>query len=233
MQALLVTHDDIERSVLTLVLQRIGLTSRPVSQAEPALSSWPEHPADLIVLAAELPLGQEQAIVLKFRGVAAVPIVAVVDSLREQLHIALLEAGADLVVQRPYSSRLLMHQISALMRRAGGIPTFSLPSLTIADLSLDPGRRLVRLRGRSARRLTQLEFRMLYTLMVNQGQVMPADLLVEQVWGYSGEGNRDLVRGLINRLRSKVEPIPKEPRYILTIPGAGYTFGPESDLEEQ
>ncbi len=51
---------------------------------------------------------------------------------------------------------------------------------------------------------------------------------MELVWGYTGDGERDLVRGLIRRLRIKVEPDPRHPRYILTIPGVGYTFSPES-----
>jgi len=50
---------------------------------------------------------------------------------------------------------------------------------------------------------------------------------VEHVWGYSGEGNRELVRGLVQRLRSKVEPEPRNPLYILTEPGVGYFFNKE------
>jgi DNA-binding response OmpR family regulator len=60
--------------------------------------------------------------------------------------------------------------------------------------------------------------------MTNIGQIIPTGQIVEHVWGYSGEGNRDLVRGLVQRLRSKVEPEPRKPRYILTEPGIGYYF---------
>jgi DNA-binding response OmpR family regulator len=72
--------------------------------------------------------------------------------------------------------------------------------------------------------LTQLEFRLLYALMTHAGQIMPAENIVEHVWGYSGEGNRGLVRGLVQRLRAKVEPDPRNPEYILTEPGVGYRF---------
>jgi len=64
--------------------------------------------------------------------------------------------------------------------------------------------------------------------MIHKEQVLPTEVLVEQVWGFTGNGERDLVRGLIRRLRIKVEPDPRHPRYILTIPGVGYTFSPES-----
>jgi DNA-binding response OmpR family regulator len=58
--------------------------------------------------------------------------------------------------------------------------------------------------------------------MMHQGQTLPTEVIVERVWGYTGEGNMDLVRGLISRLRAKVEEDAKNPRYILTIPGVGY-----------
>jgi DNA-binding response OmpR family regulator len=74
-----------------------------------------------------------------------------------------------------------------------------------------------------------LEFRLLYTLMVNRGQVLSPDSIVEHVWGYTGQGDRDLVRGLIRRLRKKIEPIPSEPRYVLTVPGLGYSVNQEPD----
>ena len=48
--------------------------------------------------------------------------------------------------------------------------------------------------------------------------------IVERVWGYTGQGDRDLVRGLVSRLRVKVETDPRQPEYIQTIPGIGYMF---------
>ena len=72
--------------------------------------------------------------------------------------------------------------------------------------------------------MTHLEFRLLYTLMIHRDQVLVPETIVEQVWGYSGQGDKDLVRGLIRRLRTKVELEPGKPCYILTVPGLGYTF---------
>jgi DNA-binding response OmpR family regulator len=63
--------------------------------------------------------------------------------------------------------------------------------------------------------------------MLNAGQIVSAEALVEHVWGYSGEGDRTLVRGLVKRLRSKVEPDPSAPRFIQTEPGLGYAFKPQ------
>ena len=117
--------------------------------------------------------------------------------------------------------------IQSGMRRAGTVPLFSLPTLSQAGLTLDAAARTVQVTGRPPRRLTHLEFRLLYTLMSHRGQILPSDMIVERVWGYSGEGDRDLVRGLVSRLRAKVEAEPRNPLYIHTVPGVGYSFNPE------
>ena len=96
--------------------------------------------------------------------------------------------------------------------------------MSVGDLTLDPGSRTVQVGGNPPRRLTHLEFRLLYTLMVHRDQVLPTETLIESVWGYTGEGNRELVRGLVSRLRAKIEPNPRTPRYVLTVPGVGYTL---------
>jgi DNA-binding response OmpR family regulator len=67
--------------------------------------------------------------------------------------------------------------------------------------------------------------------MTHRGQVLPAEIIVERVWGYSGRGDKELVRGLVSRLRSKIEPDPRSPQYIRTVPGVGYSFDPD-DAEE-
>lgn len=224
MYALLLTQDADEKAVLSLVLQRAGLAVTTSSDLEHALRTWPERPADLILLASES--DDVLADVRRIRAETAVSIVAV-SRVDEDAHYALLEAGADLVVPRPFSARLLIAQVRALMRRAGSMPLFSLPTLSMGKLTLDPATRTIQVTGQTSRRLTHLEFRLLYTLMIHRGQVLPTETIVEQVWGYSGRGDRDLVRGLVRRLRTKVEPDPSHPRYILTVPGVGYSFAQE------
>jgi DNA-binding response OmpR family regulator len=139
----------------------------------------------------------------------------------------MLESGADLVISRPFSARLLIAQLRALLRRAGNVPLSSLSTLSLAGLTLDPAARTVKVNDLAPRRLTHLEFRLLYTLMIHPGQILPPELIVERVWGYSGQGDKDLVRGLVSRLRAKVEPEPRSPRYVITLPGVGYAFDPE------
>lgn len=225
MYALLVTKDSDESALLSLVLQRAGLAVTTSSDLDRAMQAWSERPADLILLA--LPEPGAPAQVQRVRAESEAPLIVALDRIDEDLHYDLLEAGADLVLQRPYSCRLLVAQVRGLLRRAGGIPVFSLPSPSIAGLSLDPATRMVKAAGRPPARLTHLEFRLLYTLMIHRGQVLPVDTIVEKVWGYSGQGDRDLVRGLVSRLRAKIESEPSNPRYILTVSGVGYSFASE------
>ena len=225
MYALLLARDSDEKAVLSLVLQRVGLAVNTTNDLERALQVWPQRPADLILLA----LGDDEPLtnVQCIRAETTVPIVVIVSQMGEGLHYELLEAGADLVIPRPFSARLLIAQVRALLRRAGGMPLFSLPVLSLADLTLDPATQTIQVSDLPSRRLTRLEFRLLYILMIHQGQVLPTETIVEQVWGYSGRGDKDLVRGLVRRLRTKVEPDPGNPQYVLTVPGVGYSFSQE------
>jgi DNA-binding response OmpR family regulator len=115
-------------------------------------------------------------------------------------------------------------QLRALIQRSNNMPLKGLPSLTQGDFTLDPATRSVSVRAQPSIHLTQLEFRMLYTLMTQPGRILTAEELVEKVWGYQGQGNRELVRGLVQRVRLKIEPDPHTPSYIHTEPGVGYFF---------
>ncbi len=83
---------------------------------------------------------------------------------------------------------------------------------------------MVTLAGKEPQTLTPLEFRLLYMLMTNPDQVIPLEVIIERVWGYNGEGNRELVRGLVRRLRRKIEPDPEQAHFIHNHPGVGYRF---------
>lgn len=227
MQAMLFSPHIEEASVLNLLLQRVGFNVRTVHNLDQAVDAWPEQPADFVLITLPEDVQEIQKAMKHIEQVrlhTVIPILIISDPINESLQVGLLEAGADVVISRPYGVRFLHAQVKALLRRSAGIPFFSLPTLIQKDVVLDPSVRTVKVGDQQEKRLTQLEFRLLYTLMTNVGQIIPTDQIVEHVWGYSGEGNRDLVRGLVQRLRLKVEPIPRKPEYILTEPGIGYYF---------
>jgi DNA-binding response OmpR family regulator len=224
MQAVLISPYTDESSVFQVILQQAGFIIRTAKDLDHAIEAWPENPADLILIALTEDPSKSLAYIKQLRAHTVVPILIISDNMTDDQHVNLLEAGADLVVMRPYSVRALLAQIRSVLRRSSGIPFYSLPTITRKEVTLDPSDRTVQVGDRDPKHLTQLEFRLLYTLMIHVGQIIPTEQIVEQVWGYSGEGNRDLVRGLVQRLRSKVEVDHRNPMYILTEPGIGYYF---------
>jgi DNA-binding response OmpR family regulator len=226
MRAFIYSYHLDEAAVLQVIAQQAGFDPSLTRDIESMIEHWPDRPADFLLLSFGEEARLDPETIDRLRSQSLVPIVLVVDRLAEDLKVRLLEAGADLVIERPFNSRFLIAQIRALMRRSAGLPFFSLPILTQSGVMIDPSARTIQVDDGEVKRLTQLEFRLLFTLMTHAGRVLPAETLVEYVWGYSGEGNRGLVRGLVQRLRSKVEPDPANPRYILTEPGLGYRFDP-------
>jgi DNA-binding response OmpR family regulator len=222
MQAIVIAEDPDEKDNLSYVLRKAGLAVASSADLTRVLARWSDHPADL-VLAALGPSGQPQQVVENVRQTTQTSLVLILDRTPERTICELLQRGADLVLERPVSPQMLAAQVQALMRRAGGIPSFVLPTLDLEQIHLDPSTRSVTVAGQT-RRLTQLEFRLLYVLMTHRGQVIPTEVLVERVWGYGGEGNRDLVRGLVSRLRHKIDDSPDQPGLIETLPGLGYRF---------
>ncbi|MCJ7536939.1 MAG: response regulator transcription factor [Anaerolineales bacterium] len=224
MQALLFSPYIEEASVLNQILQRAGFTVRTVHNLDQAIDAWPEQPADFVLITLPEDISRAERHIENIRLHTVIPICIISDPINESLQVELLESGADLIILRPFGIRFMLAQIKSLMRRSAGIPFFSLPTLSQHDVVLDPSLRTVKVGDNQEKRLTQLEFRLLYTLMTNIGQIISAEQIVEHVWGYSGEGNRELVRGLVQRLRSKIEPVPGKPQYILTESGIGYYF---------
>lgn len=223
------TRDTDEREILNLILRHTGLAVATTQELERVAVNWLERPADIIVVSTGDSCDLAKPIEA-VRAVTEVPLLIITEPLEERQLCALLEAGADLLLARPVAPRVLAQYIRTLLRRAGGVPNFVLPQLDLNEIQLDPATRTVTVDGQEPQRLTQLEFRLLYVLMTNRDHVVPTEIIVERVWGYTGEGNRDLVRGLISRVRRKVEPNPDSPRFIQTIPGTGYRFSLDPPL---
>jgi DNA-binding response OmpR family regulator len=223
MQVMLVADDQDEKETFAYIIRREGLAVASSSDLQRVLKNWTDHPADILVVAlsnkTELVEGVEAV-----RTITQIPLLMIIDAPSEMTLCELLHKGADMVLNRPVSPKTLAAHMEALIRRSAAVPSFVLPTLSLDEIMLDPSTRTVIVRGEEPRRLTQLEFRLLYTLMTNRGQVIPVEVIVERVWGYSGEGNQDLVRGLISRLRRKIEAEPDTNRFIETIPGVGYRF---------
>jgi DNA-binding response OmpR family regulator len=226
MVALLVAQDSDEVAILTVVLQRAGFGVRLLQELDRLLPSWKDQSSELILIALRhaYPANKLASQVNTLRAQSEVPIVVIGNFFDEDVQINLLDNGVDLCVSRPYSSRMLIAKLRALLRRVREAPSFRPVALNVNGFILDPATHTVQIRESEPTRLTQLEYRLLYTFMLHPGQVIPTANLIEYVWGFNGQGGRDLARGLVRRLRNKIEIRPSEPEYIHSVPGVGYVF---------
>ncbi|MBA3247201.1 MAG: response regulator transcription factor [Pyrinomonadaceae bacterium] len=138
--------------------------------------------------------------------------------------VAGFAAGADDYLAKPFSPRELEVRVEALLRRTGRAPQIAEDSshrIEIGELVIDKRRHEVTLRGDLVE-LTPLEFQILEQLAREPGRAWSRNDLLDQVWSTEYEGYQRNVDPHINRLRQKIEPDPKNPRYVLTVRGVGY-----------
>jgi DNA-binding response OmpR family regulator len=213
MQVVLVTDNPDDRDYYTFVLQQVGLNVSSRSEFTAAMAGWPQSQSELILVVARSTDSMTKT-VSRFRAEIETPLFILIDS-------------ADLVLPLPVSPRVLAAYCRNQMHRSGDVAAIAPTPLKLGAVVLDPSVRSVRVGRRKPRRLTKLEFRLLHLLMTHRGQVIPPDVIVDRVWGYAESGSRELVRGLISRLRGKIELDPASPKYVRTIPGVGYVFDVE------
>ena len=216
MQALISCPYPDETAILSLVLQQTGFVVSSQNTIEQTRQRLSQKPSELILIVIPGNQNFKLDFLKDLRAQSTANIIIISNPVSEEYHIALFENGADMVIQKPYNNRILIAEIRALLRRTAGMPFFSLPILSQSGLELDPSRRTIRAHNAKPIHLTQLEFRLIFTLMTHAGQVIPNTNIVEHVWGYNGEGGQELIRGLVKRLRSKIEPDQKNPQYIIT-----------------
>ena len=132
-----------------------------------------------------------------------------------------LESGADDYVPKPFKPKELVARVRARLRRS---PEDTPEEVKLADLTIDFGGHQVT-RGGAPISLTPIEFELLATLASRPRQVFSREELLERVWGYRKSGDTRLVNVHIQRLRSKVEKDPDNPKIIQTVRGVGYKTG--------
>lgn len=229
MDVVVCTADRCECATLTTLVQQADATGIPAANTAELLDRWSDYAADGIVLA--LPPDAAVNTVQRVRRAAVVPLIVITDIHAEAEQVALYDAGASLVLPRPFSARLLVCHLRAWFQAGHSTPAAD--DLHAGDLVLDVANRMVQRASRPLPRLTGFECRLLHSLMRQRGQTLPADLLVERVWEYTSDGDRNALRKAVNRLRAKIEPNPRQPRYVVTVPGIGYRFAPDARCEDE
>jgi len=131
-----------------------------------------------------------------------------------------LEVGADDYLTKPFSVRELVARVKAIFRRVEAMSRRE-EAISVGELQIDPEKRSALL-GDKPLQLTAKEFDLLVHFARHPGRVYSRADLLDQVWGYGYGGYEHTVNSHINRLRSKIEDDPAQPRYVLTVWGVGY-----------
>lgn len=219
MKALVVDDDRVLADLVAFTLRREGFQTIQAHDGEAALRRWQEEAPDLIVLDVNLPKLDGFAVCRAIRAQADTPILLLTVREEEDDIVHGLGLGADDYILKPFSPRQLVARALAVLRRAGNLAAPALRQ--VGDLSLDTARREARLAEGQAISLTPLESRLLDYLMLNANHILTAEDIINHVWGAEG-GDRDALRQLVRRLRSKIEPNPANPVYIENVAGLGY-----------
>lgn len=183
-----------------------------------------EHP-DVVLLDVGLPEMNGFEVLQTIRLFSDIPVIMLTVRDDELSKVQGLELGADDYVTKPFSHLELLARVRAVLRRAQTLPRGHEQPFVSGDIQLDFSRREVIVRGEQVQ-LTGTEYRLLYHLVRNAGQVMSHEALLARVWGREYTDEISYVKSYINRLRSKLEKDPHHPEYILTEYGVGYWFRP-------
>ena len=187
-----------------------------------ALSKLDTFNPDLVLLDIRLPGVDGIELVRRIRDRSTVPIMMISAMEEVGTKLEALDMGADDYLTKPFSVDELLARVRSILRRSGGESTLALiGAYRCGDLDVDLDRSEV-VRSGERVKLSAREWALLRTFVRYVGKVVTQRMLLQQAWGpeYGDEG--DYVRTYVTRLRKKLEPEPRKPRYILTERGIGY-----------
>ena len=216
---LTVEDDERIRTAVSLALEEEGWEVEEAANGEDALVAFAQNPSDVVLIDIMLPGIDGFEVCRRIRRLGDVPIVMV--TARSDSHdvVAGLEAGADDYLRKPFDPKELSARVRALLRRSR--PSGSPAQMVFDQLEVIPDEGVVRLAGDEVH-LTRTEFRLLVELASSPGKVMSRPDLLERVWARDYFDDERLVDVHVRRLRTKIEPDPANPRYVVTVRGMGY-----------
>src|ERR1700761_3828928 len=219
---LLVEYDPGARQGLELALRRLGYGVHAAETGEAALRDFPRVAADVVVLDVMLPGVDGFEVCRRLHRGSDIPVIMLTARGDDLDIVAGLAAGADDYVVKPVEPRGLDARIRAVIRRPARTGS---PAETYGELMIDRGALIVRRAGQDIL-LTPTELRLLLVLSGSPRQGFSRERLLARVWEHDYLGDSRLVDACVQRLRAKVETDTSEPRYIQTVRGFGYRFGP-------
>jgi two-component system KDP operon response regulator KdpE len=219
---LIVDDDPAILRLLSTNLKARGYEIYTATDGEESLEAVQRDFIDLIILDLMMPKVDGVEVCRRIREWSDVPIIILSARGDENDKVKCLELGADDYLTKPFGIAELMARIKTAFRHRGD-PSVAPAQATFAcdGLEINFAKRRVTVDGKEIT-LTPTEFALLQHLAVNSDKVLTHNMLLQSVWGNEYSSEKEYLRVFVGRLRRKLEPDPKNPKYIQTIPGVGY-----------
>src|SRR5271170_7240607 len=239
MDTVLVVEDSrAMQRTLQRLLEADSLQVQIASDGIAGLESFRKQQPSAVLLDLKLPGLSGKELCREFKTIAAsVPIVVLSANAEVEDKVLLLELGADDYVTKPFSPKELLARVRRAMRRSGQLAEAANPAVAGAPrdvMAFDEVRidftGMVATRGSKPVSFTSQEFKLLKYFANSPSRVISREELLNGVWGYENYPTTRTVDNHVLRLRQKLEPDPANPRFFLTMHGAGYKFAPEVPL---
>lgn len=222
-QVVLIVDDDLElRKLVQSYLIQEGFKAIIAADGREALFVAREEKPDLIILDLMMPQMGGYEFIREYRKKTDIPIIVLTAKLDESDKVLGLELGADDYLTKPFSLRELTARVRAVLRRTGSLAQQP-EMLRAADITVDLSGKLIRV-GEKRVDLTPSEYAVLTTLMSAPGRTFSRLELLNHLQDSAYDGYERTIDVHIRRLRTKIEPDPRNPRYIETVFGFGYRF---------
>jgi DNA-binding response OmpR family regulator len=224
MVRLLLVEDDPDiRRTLARGLGEQGATVVPVATAVEAIKAVTAERPDAVVLDLGLPDLDGADVLALIRASSDLPVVVATARDDEREIVRLLDAGADDYLIKPFSAAQVMARVRAVLRRTAPAGREKDPSVVVGGLVVDPVSRTARLDGGELT-LNRKEFDLLFALASRVGEVVTKRQLLAEVWQMPWGGADRTVDVHLSWLRRKLGETAAEPRYLVSVRGAGYRF---------
>ena len=223
MATVLIIEDEPELvKVLRSYLEQAGFGVFSAQRGDSGFSLWEQKKPDLVLLDLNLPGMDGLDVARAIRRISSTPIIMLTARVEEADQLVGLELGADTYITKPFSPRLVVARVRALLRRSEPSPE-GRQMLRLSDLEIDLDGHTVRHSGELVE-LTPTEFNLLVALVSQPGRAFTRLQLLDNSQGAAYEGYERTIDAHIKNLRAKLEVDPKHPRYIETVFGVGYRF---------
>ena len=220
---------DDDRNILTSVamsLESEGYEVRTFSDGDEALRGLAQKPVDLAVLDIKMPRMDGMELLGRLRKTTNMPVIFLTSKDDEVDELLGLRMGADDYIKKPFSQRLLVERIRALLRRgelAQGTGVEAEPAIQRGELRLDPARHQCTWKGENVD-LTVTEFLLLKSLAMRPGHVKSRDQLMDGAYGEHIYVDDRTIDSHVKRLRQKFKMVDADFAQIETLYGVGYRF---------